>query len=101
MAAALFKEHEIILPHQHSLEQYNSKEFLRSCDLVLAEVSYHSTGMGIELGWADFIGVPVMCVYKKGTTPSASLKQVSDSVTEYDTAADLLENLSLFIRNTD
>ena len=49
----LYNSHEIIFPHDKSSEVSNSKEVIKGCDMVIAEVSYPSTGMGIELGWAD------------------------------------------------
>jgi len=61
------------------------------CDLVLAEVSEASTGQGIELGWADSYNIPILCVYETGSTPSGSLKAVSDNIREYRNTEDLIE----------
>lgn len=82
-------EHEIILPHENSSDMYDSKNGLKTCNLVIAEVSQHSTSMGIELGWANLYGVKIIAVYKKGTTPTRSLSAVTDSILEYDN--DLVE----------
>jgi hypothetical protein len=45
--------HEIILPHEDSNEQFKTLDLFKSggCKLIIAEVSYPSTGQGIELGW--------------------------------------------------
>lgn len=51
--STLNTKHQITLPHENSIEQFNSKEFLKKCNLVIADVSYPSTGLGIELGWAN------------------------------------------------
>lgn len=41
----LAKEHEIILPHENQRD-VNTKDIIKNCDLVVAEVSYPSTGQG-------------------------------------------------------
>ncbi len=86
----LNKKYEFTLPHEQSGAQFNSKEFLKECDLVIAEVSYPSTGQGIELGWASSNGVPVACIYKKGTKPSGALNAVSDNFLEYESTEDIM-----------
>lgn len=86
---SLFTEHTFFLPHDTD-EFINTKEIIESSDLVLAEVSYPSTGEGIELGWADSAGVKIVCIYKEGTTPSSSLKAVSTSLIAYRDSEDLL-----------
>lgn len=90
--SALNQTHAIILPHE--TEQFiNSKEVIENCDLVIAEVSYPSTGMGIELGWAESLGKKVICIYKAGIKPSSSLKVVSQVFLEYTSSEHLVEQL--------
>lgn len=38
--------------------------WLRSCDLVVAEVTTPSLGVGYELGWATAMEKPVLCLYR-------------------------------------
>ena len=90
----LNKEHEIILPHEQSDKLFPTKEMLKHFDLVLAEVSFPSTGVGIELGWANEKGVPIICIYKKGIKVSSSLKAVTDQFIEYDSVKDLIASLT-------
>lgn len=92
-ASELNRSHTITLPHEKSGEPFHSKEYLGHCDLVIAEVSYPSTGQGIELGWADGYGVPIICVYKQGAKPSGSLKVVSNIFLEYSDAPDMIAQL--------
>ncbi len=40
------------------------KAWLFSCDLVIAEISVASLGVGYELGWATALGKPVLCLYR-------------------------------------
>ena len=86
-------KHDFIFPHKESDAPFNSKELLKNknCGLVLAEVSYPATGQGIELGWADAYAIPVICIYKKGSEISGSLKVVCETFIEYE--KDLVEKL--------
>ncbi len=87
---------EFIFPHEES-DPYNSKELFRSrgCDFVLAETSIPSTGQGIELGWADVFGIPIICFYKNGTKPSRSLQVISKKIIEYHDSSDLVNKLTV------
>lgn len=38
--------------------------WLRSCDLIVAEVTLPSLGVGYELGWACALGKPVLALYR-------------------------------------
>ncbi|OPY69103.1 MAG: Nucleoside 2-deoxyribosyltransferase [Syntrophorhabdus sp. PtaU1.Bin002] len=38
--------------------------WLSACDLVVAEVSVPSLGVGYELGWATALNKPVLCLYR-------------------------------------
>jgi nucleoside 2-deoxyribosyltransferase len=90
--SALAGKHQFIFPHENGSEE-NTRDIIRGCDVVFAEVSYPSTGSGIELGWADSFQKPIVCVYKNGSTPSAALLGVVKALFPYSTAVDLLEKL--------
>lgn len=93
----LNNNHEITLPHENNTKPFQSKPFIKTCDLVLAEVSYPATGQGIELGWADMYNIPIVCLYKKGTKPAGSLKIVTDTFIEYLNSKDMTDKLSDYI----
>jgi 2'-deoxynucleoside 5'-phosphate N-hydrolase len=38
--------------------------WLSACDIVVAEVTTPSLGVGYELGWATVLGKPVLCLYQ-------------------------------------
>lgn len=86
-------QHHITLPYENSKEPFNSKEYMKECDLILAEVSYPSTGLGMELGWANLYNIPIVCIYKKETKLSKSLNTVSHTFIEYETSEDMLRKL--------
>ncbi len=89
----LNKKHHIIFPHKKSKELFNSFEVIPTCDLVIAEVSYPSTSLGIELGWAHKGGIKIICIYKKDTHISQSLKTVSKEFIEYTDSENLVDLL--------
>jgi hypothetical protein len=94
----LDKQHDITLPHEKSDKPLASKEYLQKrCNLVIAEVSYPSTGVGIELGWANTYGVPIICIHKTGTRPSLSLHKLTQKFIEYHDSNELITKLTKFI----
>jgi len=86
--------HEIVLPHEESGKQFNSRDYISTCDVVVAEVSLPATGQGIELGWADAARKPIICLYKEGSDPAGSLKVVSKTFIEYSNSNEMIEKLS-------
>lgn len=95
--SSLNKKHEIIFPHETD-KFINSKEIIKGCDLVIAEVSFQSTAMGIEMGWANMMGKKIICVYKQGSKISQSLKTVSEDFIEYNDIDDLIDKLNIIFK---
>ena len=95
-ALKLNAKHEITLPQENGHETI-TKEFIKSCDLVIAECSFPSTGEGIELGWANILHVPIICIYKEGITVSNALSYVSDNIISYKDSVDMIEKLTAFL----
>jgi hypothetical protein len=87
--SAMWKRLEIILPHDGGYN-FHSRKAIESCDFLIAEVSFPSTGEGIELGWADAAGVPIVAVYRSGTKPAGSIKYVTDRLEQYSGSNDML-----------
>lgn len=90
----LNNQHQIFLPHEEQAEPVSSKILIQEVDIMLAEVSFPSTGQGIELGWADAFGTKVIFLHKKDHKYSSSIKIISDDIFEYDDSADLISVLS-------
>lgn len=88
----LNKTHEIFLPHEHG-KIVETKEIIKNSDIILAEVSYPSTGQGIELGWANVFNIPIICFSKKGTKISGSLLYLTNTFFEYETSEDMIEKI--------
>ncbi len=77
----------------------DSRKLIQSVDLVLAEVSYSSTGSGIELGRAEYFGVPIVAIFKKGSSPSSSIKFLTKDIVEYENISESLEVVKELIEN--
>lgn len=95
----LLKEYDFVFPHENSREPYPTKDKLEKSDLILAEVSFPSTGQGIELGWADMKNIPIMLVYIRGANPSKSLKEISAKSYGFKNFSDLEKKAYKYILN--
>lgn len=98
--SSLAEDHRFIFPHENgNAEGFDAKELFsgKKCDLVLAEVSYPATGQGIELGWADALGIRVICVFKKGCKISNSLQRITNDFIEYSDSSDMIKKLQELI----
>src|SRR5438034_694724 len=79
----LNKTAEIILPHENE-NFFDSKEGLKNVDFMIAEVSYPSTDLGIELGWASIYGIKIIAIYKSEAKVSSSVKHIANHLVEYN-----------------
>ncbi len=95
-ASNLNDAHEFFLPHEEG-RSVNTQDEIKNSNLVLAEVSFPSTGQGIELGWANMLKVPILCVSKEGSKVSGSLKYLTQDFVVYSDAADLVSKLDAFL----
>lgn len=93
----IYKKHQWTLPHDQELEPFNSKLLINACDLFIAEVSYPSTGLGIELGWANIAECEILCFYQNNFKPSSSLKIICKKFVPYSNVKEMLTNLEYFL----
>lgn len=89
------KVHNIHLPEES--RAIDTKELIKNCDLVIAEVSYPSTGQGIELGWANYVNKPIYCIYKKDKKFSSALKFITSKFYSYSDERELIDILNLIV----
>jgi len=99
-SSELVDRHTFIFPHDTE-EGFNTKELFQNkgCDLVIVEVSYPATGVGIELGWADLLNIPIVCIHKDGVQPSDSLHAVSKRFMMYTSKENMIEDITSLLRN--
>lgn len=89
-AAKDLPQSNIILPHEPGHDPNHGRAFYSELDLIIAEVSYPATGLGIELGWASDDNIPIVCVYQSGKKYSGSLHAVTDQFYEYRDTDELI-----------
>jgi nucleoside 2-deoxyribosyltransferase len=94
----LNKKHIIFLPQENG-KKIITKEIIKDMDIIIAEVSYPSTGQGIELGWGDIFNIPIICIYKEDKKYSSSINKLTDKFIVYKNSEDLIEKLSIFLEN--
>ena len=92
--SALHTEHEINLPHETEDPPTISRDMIKNCDVLVAEVSVPSFGVGIEIGWADAFGVPIIGMVERGAKVSWSVDNELTDRFEYESADDLIEKLT-------
>jgi hypothetical protein len=95
-ASKLNEAYDIVLPHEKSHESFNSKDFLKTCGYMIAEVSEPSLGLGIEIGWANIYEIKIICIYKKGIRLSNSLKMITSIFIEYENDTDMINKLEQY-----
>ncbi len=92
-----FLKHELVLPHEDSTNIGNSREDYKDYDIVIAECSKPSIGVGIELGWFYDDKKPIYCFYKEGTRPSSAIKNISRQIVEYNNRQDFVDRIKNII----
>ena len=92
-----FLQHTLILPHEESGRIINHRDDYKNVDIVVAECSKASTGVGIELGWFYDEEKPIYCFYKSGAQPSSAISAVAQKVIEYTDSNDLLYKIKEII----
>ena len=81
----------LLLPHEISDVSSNTRDFYKDIDLIIAECSYPSIGLGIELGWAFDDNIPLYCIHKKGTKVSGSIYAITQNIFEYKDIDEMIE----------
>lgn len=86
------------MPHENGAEaQLDSRKVLPTCHLMIAEISYPSTGLGMELAWAEHASIPVLCIYKIGCQPSSSVTNLFPDIIGYESNTDMVEKVENWI----
>lgn len=95
--AFFLKEYNFIFPHEKSSKSLNGFDFYKDIDIMIAEVSESGTGIGIELGFAYSLNIPILCFYKKGCKYANSINSVTKNIVEYESIDDLLFKIYILI----
>ena len=74
--------------------------WIRDCDVLIAEVSVPSHGVGYEIGFALNIGKPVLCLYQQGYKVSKMITGNQDpalTVQPYTSLIDAISQSRLYL----
>jgi len=75
-------------------------DWIEACDLLVAEISTPSHGVGYEIGHALGLGKPVLCLHRRGIKVSKMISGNQDpnmDVLAYDTPDDAVHMVRAFI----
>lgn len=97
MESQLNRYGEFILPHDRSDAPFNSLAEMKKCDLMIAEVSFPSTGLGIEIGWAHASGIPLLFLAKSGATVTNALGSIT-VVQFYQDSQEMIQLITSFLQ---
>lgn len=81
-----------------STEIYNRDiSWINECDILIAEVTVPSLGVGYEIGYAESLNKRIICLYQNDESISAMIKG-NNSITHisYDDVDELLTKLSTY-----
>lgn len=92
-----FLTHELILPHENGDAINNSREDYKNYDIVIAECSKPSIGVGIELGWLYDDKKPIYCFVKSGLHPSDAAASIAEKVIEYNNKQDFVDKIKAIV----
>jgi len=92
----LWEKYAWILPHDQQIDPVNSKNRIAECEWMVAEVSHPSTGLGIELGWANLLGCKILYIHQQDCLPSTSLKILSSDFFSYKDPKEMIQKLEAF-----
>lgn len=88
-------KYSFFLPKEGRFDEVITIDYIKNSEVVLAEVSYPSTGQGIELGWANTLQVPIICIYKKETKYSAALSKLTNRFYFYADSRDMIKKIEI------
>lgn len=95
---SFFLEHELILPHENGDSISNSREDYKNYDIVIAECSEPSIGVGIELGWLYDDKKPIYCFVKSGLRTSSAVASIVKEVIKYNNEQDFIEKIKRIMK---
>jgi hypothetical protein len=97
----VYQSSQLILPHLDSEKQFPVKPNIDSIKGVFAEVSFPSTGQGIELAWLSEANTPIICVHQANKKYSSALTLITNNFQIYNSDSELIAILTKFIETLE
>ena len=96
-----FLKYDVILPHEKEVPFFNRRSDYKNVDVFIADVSFPSTGLGIELGFLYDDNKKIYCIVKKGNMVSQSIRAVTDNIYEYENVSSMIDIIKEIIIEND
>ena len=73
--------------------------WINECDILIAEVTVPSLGVGYEIGYAESLNKKIICLYQANENLSAMIKG-NENITQisYNNIDELLTKLSVYFK---
>ena len=97
ISSELTNKHTFVFPHDDKKKPFNSKNTIFTSNLIIAEVSYASLGVGIELGWAECSKRKILCLHREGIDISSSIKEVCTDFVQYTNQEFMVKQIQCWI----
>lgn len=97
----IYKNHEIIFPHENDSNSNNTREFYKTIDIVIAECSEPATGLGIELGWLYDDNKKIYCIHRNDKKTSASINVLTNNIYKYSNIEEMKEIIINIIKGEE
>lgn len=94
-----FGQYGLVFPHETTTDIQSTRDDYKNVDLVIAECSQPSTGMGIELGWFFDDDKPIFCFYRNGTAPSAAIATIAKEIIVCSNTQDFVNKVKIAIKS--
>jgi len=94
----------LVFVDKYNFKQNEEKEMMQTafkaiddCDLLIAELTTKSIGVGIEIGYAYAKKIPIIYLHKKESEYSTTASGTATSHINYDNEIDLIHQLKKII----
>lgn len=91
--AHIFVQEYAFAPDQQRDMMAATLRDLRAADILIAEVSHKAIGVGIEVGYAAALGIPIIYVRHASAESSTTVGGLAIATITYQTPRDLRETL--------
>lgn len=93
LAPTVFVREYQFAPGEYQEMMQTALRHIRESDLLIAEVSHKVIGVGIEIGYAVALNIPIVYLRKISAPHSTTVGGVADCTISYENLADLKNQL--------
>ena len=91
--------HTLSFSNEDIYSPYEIRKLIAECDILIADISYFSIGLSMEIGYAKRNQKPIFYVYKDKTTGPIFVKTEGAAEYAYDTFDELVYVLNAHFKN--